>query len=83
MTDTQLKWPGDINPATCSDLEWFNVTAGLFCGGCGNEVANCHPGQACGNVVPAFNPFGFVRCVCDLCPARLATGEINALRATS
>jgi len=54
-----------------SDLEWHTASGG-FCGGCGDD--DCHPGQPCGDVR------GYDHGVCDLCPTRVDTGEIRAVR---
>ena len=61
-------WQTAING---SDLDWFEETG--HCGGCGDDT--CHPGQPCGDVR------GYDHGVCDLCPTRVATGEIRAVRA--
>lgn len=62
------------DPICGSDLEWYEHTEGSSCGGCGDEADACHPGQPCGDVP------GFDHGVCDLCPTRVATGEIPAVR---
>lgn len=67
-----------INASECTDREWYDDTEGNFCGGCGNEAADCHPGHPCGEV---RDPFGMHDSICDLCPTRLATGQLTALRA--
>lgn len=57
-----------------SDLTWWQYTEGN-CGGCGDDT--CHPGEPCGDVR------GYDHGVCDLCPTRVATGEISAVRGAS
>lgn len=68
-----------MNGFTCSDLEWYVSTGGQFCG-CGLEVADCHPGHPCGDVLVS-DPMreGGAR-VCDLCQYRVSTGQIRAKR---
>lgn len=59
------------DPICGTDLEWFTATGN--CGGCGDDADKCHPGWPCGEVP------GFEHEVCDLCPTRVATGEIESL----
>ena len=62
---------------TATDLEWHLAPAHphLFCGGCGSEAEQCHPGRCC---TDAEDRLGFSDGVCDLCPDRYATGQLVA-----
>lgn len=58
-----------------SDIAWWTATAAEgegFCGGCGGT--ECHPGTPCGDVR------GFDHGVCDLCPTRVAEGQVAKVR---
>lgn len=75
--------PQTINPGACTDLEWYLSTRLMgepHCGGCGDTVEHCHPGHACGNlhVVDPMREGG--AWVCDLCPHRVATGQVLVRR---
>lgn len=62
-----------VDASRASDLEWHLNRAHphLFCGGCGRD--DCHPGRCCGDVEDRL---GFTKRVCDLCPDRMAAGQV-------
>lgn len=66
----------EVNAATASDLEWHLSPAHphVFCGGCGNEAGDCHPGKCC---TDAEDLLHFLPGVCDLCPDRKLTGQVE------
>jgi hypothetical protein len=61
--------------AVATDLQWHLNPAHphLFCGGCGDEAAQCHPGRCCTDVTDRLNVLDGV---CDLCSTRRATGQV-------
>lgn len=58
----------DLNPATCTDLEWFEETG--MCGGCGSDGDACHPGKPCGDM-PTWYDVGRI---CNRCQYRKDQG---------
>lgn len=64
----------EVDAAVATDLEWHLHPAHphLFCGGCGSEAEECHPGECCTDVADLL---GFARGVCDLCSMRRHTGQ--------
>jgi len=64
----------EVNVALATDLEWHLSPAHphQFCGGCGSDAEQCHPGRCCTDVSDLLN---FSEGVCDLCPTRYDTGQ--------
>lgn len=62
------------NAAVMSDIEWHEITAHGFCGGCGLD--NCHPGRCC---TQERDLLMVMETVCGLCPERVATGQRRAV----
>jgi hypothetical protein len=62
---------------TATDREWHlsPLHPHAFCGGCGMEAADCHPGFCCTNVEDRM---GVHTGVCDLCSHRHQTGQAVA-----